>query len=95
MLLEEITWWGYGYIAKKVENDKQWKRTLNNKLNKKVSIQGMRPIDFWSKVNPSWDCIKTFAIDRETQKIIPTSAVYNSNTTRRKVQTIIALNLFS
>jgi len=94
-LLEEITWWGYAYIAKKLEQDKSWKRTLNNKLNKKINIQGMKPIDFWSKTNPNWDCVKRFTIDRESKKIIPTSSVYNSNGTRRQIQKIIALNLFS
>jgi hypothetical protein len=95
MLLEEISWWAYSYISNKIQKQDYWKRTLNNKLNKKNNVQGMTPIDFWSKTNPAWDCIRCYNLNAETGEIQLTSSVYNSNSTRNKVQNIVALNLFS
>ena len=33
MLVEELSWWAYGYISKMLQNDTNWKRTLKNKMN--------------------------------------------------------------
>ena len=96
MLVEEISWWGYAVLAKKLQFDTNWKRSLENKMNKIVALGGGLSVDFWSKTNPDWHgSIIRYTYNYITQKAELTSSIDNSARTRRKIQDTVALRLFS
>ena len=96
MLVEELSWWAYSYISKMLWNDTHWKRALNNKMNNQIRLEGGFNIDFWSKSNPDWHgTLIQYKFNYITQKAELGSSVYNSNVTRKKIQEIVALRLFS
>lgn len=96
MLVEEISWWGYAVLAKKLQSDTNWKRSLENKMNKTVALGGGLSVDFWSKSNPDWHgSIIRYVYNYITQKAELTSSIDNSARTRRKIQDTVALRLFS
>lgn len=96
MLIEEISWWGYAILAKKIQNDTNWKRTLNNKMNKTFGLTSGLSVDFWSKSNTDWwGTVLQYAIDTVTKEVIITPRVTNSATTRKKMRDTVAIRLFS
>lgn len=96
MLVEELSWWGYTYMSKMISNDPNWKRSLNNKMNKQISVNGGFSVDFWSKSNPDWHgTLILYKFNYITQQAELGSSVYNANSTRKRMQDIVALRLFS
>lgn len=95
MVLEEITWWGYNYIAKELMGDRKWKHSLREKMNKKVGVEGGSPVHFLSKTLPIWHAtvIKPkYNFITKTQEV--GSSVTNSNTTRNAIKKIFYVTLF-
>lgn len=96
MLLEELAWWAYAYMSKVLRQDSNWKRTLRNKMNKQVNIEGGISVDFWSKLNPDWHgTLILYKFNYVTQRAELGTSVYNANSTRKRIQDIVALRLFS
>lgn len=96
ILVEELAWWAYAYMAKQLKQDANWKRTLNNKMNKQVNIEGGFNVDFWSKANPDWHgTLILYRFNYITQKAELGTSMYNANSTRKRIQDIVALRLFS
>lgn len=96
MIVEEISWWGYAILAKKTQDDTNWKRTLSNKMNKTFGLTNGLSVDFWSKTNKDWwGTILQYAIDTITKEVIITPRVTNSATTRKKMRDTVAIRLFS
>lgn len=96
MIVEELSWWAYAYMSKVLKDDANWKRTLKNKMNNQVRIEGGFSVDFWSKSNPDWHgTLILYKFNYITQKAELGSGVYNANSTRKRIQDIVALRLFS
>lgn len=96
MLVEELSWWGYAYMSKMLKDDPNWKRSLHNKMNKQININGGFSVDFWSKSNPDWHgTLILYKFNYITQQAELASGVYNANSTRKRMQDIVALRLFS
>lgn len=96
MIVEELSWWAYAYISKVLKDDTNWKRSLSNKMNKQVNINGGYSIDFWSKSNPDWHgTLILYKFNHITQQAELGYSVYNANSTRKRIQDIVALRLFS
>lgn len=95
MVLEEISWWGYGYMAHLLKGERKWKYLLKEKINKMINVEGGSPIHFLSKSNPIWHAtvIKPkYNFITKTQEI--GTSVSNSNTTRASVKKIFYITLF-
>lgn len=96
MIAEELTWWAYAYLAKQLKDDPNWKRSLRNKMNKTVAVGQGVCIDFWSKANTIWHGgILLFKFNNIDQKVEATRSVYNSNATKKRIQDVVAIQLFS
>lgn len=95
MVLEEISWWGYGYIARELFKVKDWKRKLDTKMKKKISVEGRNKKDFFSKENIIWHytVIKPKYNHLTKQQEAGTN-VTNSATTRQEMIRIFKINLF-
>ncbi|MFK7678682.1 hypothetical protein ACI3ER_11630 [Bacillus sp. Wb] len=95
MILEEISWWGYSYLAKELMGMRKWKHDLFSKMNKKISVEGGSSIHFMQKTNPIWHAtvIKPkYNFFTKTQEA--GSSVTNSNITRGAVKKIFYVTLF-
>lgn len=95
MALEEISWWGYAYLAKELIDERKWKHSLHNKMNKKISVDGGSPVHFLDKSLPIWHAtvIKPkYNFITKTQEI--GSSVTNSNVTRGALKKIFFVTLF-
>lgn len=95
MVLEEITWWGYGLLAKELMGDRKWRHNLHNKMNKKVSVEGGQSIHFLDKANPLWHAtvIKPkYNFIKNIQEI--GTSVSSSNVTRNSLKKIFTITLF-
>lgn len=96
MIVEELSWWAYSYMSKILQEDQNWKRSLRNKMNKQINVNGGFSVDFWSKANPDWHgTLILYKFNYITQQAELGSSLYNSNTTRKRIQDIVALRLFS
>ena len=96
MLIEEVTWWGYAVLAKKMQDSANWKQGLTTKMNKVVSLGNGISVDFWAKTNPDWHgSIIKYSYNYITKQAELTSQIYNSTYSRRKKQETVALKLFS
>lgn len=95
MLLEEISWWGYAYLAKKLKGDRKWKCNLNKKMNKPVKVNGGAPVHFMDKSLPIWHMtvIKP-KYNHITKQSEPGTTVINSNTTRGTLIKVFENELF-
>lgn len=96
MILEEITWWGYGLLAKNLQGDRNWKSKLKNKMNKDVSVIGGNSLHFLDKSLPIWHAtvIKPkYNYITKTQE--PGVNVTNNNSTRSSLMKIFNLTLFN
>lgn len=94
MLLEEITWWGYAYLAKELMKDRKWKHNLISKMNKKIDVEGGAPIHFLDKSYPIWHAtvIKPkYNFITKTQEI--GSKVTNSSATRSSLKKVFSITL--
>lgn len=95
MTLEELSWWGYGYLASKLIGDRKWKYNLKSKLNKMVSVDGGSSIHFLSKSLPIWHTtVIRPQYDFIEKKPRLGTKVTNSNTTRNDIKKIFMLYLF-
>lgn len=94
MLLEELTWWGYGLLAKELKGDRKWKHKLNSMMNKKVSVEGGASISFFDKQYPLWHAtvIKP-KFNFITQKQEIGTSVTNSNSTRNSLKKVFSVGL--
>jgi len=95
MILEELSWWGYAYLAKELMGDRKWRHNLHAKMNKKISVEGGSPIHFLNKSLPIWHAtvIKPkYNFITKTQEI--GSSVTNSNVTRGALKKIFFVTLF-
>lgn len=95
MTLEEISWFGYAYLAKELKGERKWKHLLHEKMNKKVSVEGGEPVSFLSKSLPIWHAtvIKPkYNYITKTQEV--GTSVTNSNTTRNSIKKIFYITLF-
>lgn len=95
MILEELSWWGYAYLAKQLFGDRKWKHNLYSKMNKKINIEGGSPIHFLNKSLPIWHAtvIKPkYNFITKTQEV--GSSVTNSNVTRGALKKIFFVTLF-
>lgn len=96
MIVEELAWWGYAYMSKVLKDNLNWKRTLKNKMNNQVRVEGGFGVDFWSKSNPDWHgTLILYKFNPITQRAELGFSVYNANSTRKRIQDIVALRLFS
>lgn len=96
MLLEEITWWGYSYLAKEIfhSQDKYWKRSLKQKLNKKIVVEGNQKVDFFDKKLYLWHgSVLKGTYNPVTEKTDFGSTVINSNASKSKVRNLFINNL--
>lgn len=95
MVLEEISWWGYAYLAKELMYERKWKHLLHKKMNKKVNVEGGNSVNFLNKTLPIWHAtvIKP-KYNFITKKQEIGTSVTNSNTTRRSVKQIFHITLF-
>jgi len=94
MLLEELSWWGYGMIAKELKGDRKWRHKLNTMMNKKVSVEGGASISFFDKSYPLWHAtvIKPkYNFIAQKQEI--GTSVTNSNSTRISLKKVFAVGL--
>lgn len=86
MLFEELTWWGYAYLAKELMNVDQWKNKLRSIMNKKEQVVGGKSIDFFSKETPIWHATVIRPKYNYITKTHETGVrVYNNNTTRSQL----------
>lgn len=95
MALEELAWWGYGFLASELKGDKKWKSKLHEKMNKKIKIEGGASVDFLDKCLPIWHMtvIKPkYNFITKTQEVGTT--VTNSNSTRTTIKKIFYGTLF-
>lgn len=95
MVLEEITWYGYAYLAKELMYERKWKHLLHEKMNKKINVEGGESVSFLSKSLPIWHAtvIKP-KYNFITKKQEVGTSVSNSNATRRSVKQIFYITLF-
>lgn len=95
MTLEEISWWGYAFLAKELKGDRRWRHNLNEKMNKKIKVDGGASIDFLNKSLPIWHMtvIKPkYNFITKAQEV--GSSVTNSNNTRNTIKKIFYGSLF-
>jgi len=95
MVLEELAWWGYGYLAKELMKDRKWKHNLHNKMSKKINVDGGSPVHFLDKSLPIWHAtvIKPkYNFITKTQEV--GTSVTNSNVTRGALKKIFFVTLF-
>lgn len=95
MVLEELAWWGYAYLAKELMGERKWRYLLHEKMNKKINVEGGSPIHFLDKSLPIWHAtvIKPkYNFITKTQEI--GSSVTNSNATRNALKKIFYVTLF-
>jgi len=94
MTLEELSWWGYGLLAKEFKNDRKWRHKLHNFMNKRVAVDGGVSIDFLDKKYPMWHAtvIKP-RYNFMTQKQEIGNNVTNSNTTRNTIKKVFMMNI--
>ena len=95
MILEELTWWGYGLLVKELMNDRKWKHKLHSKINKKINVDGGSPINFLDKTNPYWHATvirPKYNFITKRQEV--GSAITNSSTTRAQLKKVFLLTLF-
>lgn len=94
MLLEEITWWGYSYIAREISQDKYWKRALKQKMNKKIIVEGNQKLDFFDKKLYLWHgSVLKGTYNPVTEKTDFGSTAINSNASKSKVRNLFINNL--
>jgi len=94
MVLEELSWWGYAYLAKELMNDRKWAHNLHTKMNKFISIEGGKSLHYLDKKLPIWHAtvIKPkYNFITNTQEV--GSSVTNSNSTRNSLKKIFAVTL--
>lgn len=95
MIAEELSWFAYSLMSKLLKDDSHWKRTLYNKMNYMLQVKNRR-MDFWSKAHSIWHGqILLYDIDHDKHDIIITKKINNSNATKKNIQDIVALKLFS
>lgn len=94
MITEEITWWGYAYLAKELKDKRNWKASLQRVMNKKQSVCGGEDVFWLSKQLPIWHAtvIKP-KFNYITQKQEIGVNVANSYTTRESVRKVFSLHL--
>lgn len=95
ILLEDVAWWGYAWLSKRLQHETNWKQTLKRKMKKKITIEGFGQKDFFSKENMIWHyTIIKPKYNFITKKQETGTKVTNSSTTRTELVKIMKLNLF-
>lgn len=96
MILEELSWWGYGFLAKELMFDRKWRHNLHEKMNLKVKDEAGNETCFMDKSLKIWiDTVIKPKYNFATNKKEVSTSVRNENPTRNTVKRIFMNLLFN
>lgn len=94
MLLEELSWWAYGFLAKELMYDRKWRHNLHEKMNKKVKSNDGETKCFFDKSLDIWiNTVIDPKFNFTTNKKEASSKVKNANPTRGIIKKIMHSHL--